>query len=165
MIDPDAGEHRAIRLDDIDRIEATAQADFENRCFDSCFGEPIERGEGAELEVGKGDSAPCGLDTRERFAKRIVGRLRAGDAHALVVAQKVRRGIEPRAVAGGAQDGLQHRAGRALAVGAADSDDRTVELDSQSGVDLRHALQPERDGFRMLLLDVAQPFVERLHLP
>src|SRR6185503_1605757 len=93
----------------------------------------------------------------------LVRSLDAGDANALVVAQQVRRGIEAGAVTRGAQDGLEHRAGRALAVGAADCDDGAIDSDSHPGANLGNPIQAERDRLRVLALDVAEPFGQRSH--
>jgi len=71
------------------------------------------------------------------------------DPYPLVVVQQMRRGIAADAVSGGMQDRFQHRAYRALAVGAADDDNGEIRLEIQPLFDLRHALQTERYRFGM----------------
>ncbi|OGS72247.1 MAG: hypothetical protein A2063_02725 [Gallionellales bacterium GWA2_60_142] len=86
------------------------------------------------------------LDALERRAQLRITRLFFSYAHALVVTQQMRRGIAADLVPGGMQDGLQHRAHRALAVGAADDDDRKFGLESQPLLDLSDAIQAKLYG-------------------
>ena len=163
MIDADAGEHRAIRVHYVHRVEPAAETHFQHRRFDSLAREEPQRRERAVLEIGERDFAARGLHRFERRAERVVARLRARDAHALVVAFEMRRRIEPGLVAARAQHRFQHGAARALAIGARDGDDRAAKLDTHALVDPRHALQAERDALRMLALDERQPLAERPH--
>src|SRR6266850_2496539 len=84
-------------------------------------------------------------------------------ATSLVVAQKMRRSVQAGAISTRPENGLQHCAGGSLAVGAADGDDRAVDAHLHARKHRGDALEAERDGLGVLLLDVAQPLVERSH--
>ena len=53
VIDADAREHSAIRIDHVDRIQASAQAHFEDCGLDFLARKEPQRRERAELEVGQ----------------------------------------------------------------------------------------------------------------
>jgi hypothetical protein len=73
-----------------------------------------------------------------------VGDLFARHADALVHAHEVRRGVEAGAVAGGAQDTLEHSGGRALAVGPGDEHRGEAALRvAQGGQQRAHVRQVE----------------------
>ena len=96
VVDGDAGEHGAVGVDDVDRVEPAAQADLEDRRLD--------------LRAARTATARRACRTRSRSAawRRAPPRRPrtprttrhrpppAADAHALVVAQQVRRGVERR---------------------------------------------------------------------
>src|SRR5262249_25549595 len=163
MVDADARQHRAVGIDDVDRVEPAAQPDLEDRRLDLRSRKKPERRWRAEFEIRELDIPSRLLYCRERFGQSLVRSLDARYAHALVVAQQVRRRVEAGSVARGAQDRLEHRAGRAFAVGAADSNNGAVKTHSHSGHDLRNPVEPERDRLRMLALDVREPFRQRSH--
>src|SRR5438552_8425395 len=77
----------------------------------------------------------------------------------------MRRGIERGAVAGGGEDRFQHRAGRALAVGSRDRDDRAAKASIQPAQHVADPLEAERDRLRMLQLDELEPAREAPHHP
>jgi hypothetical protein len=64
------------------------------------------------------------------------------EAHALVVAHQVRRRVEPGPVAGRAQHRLEHRRGRALAVGAGHGDHRARNATSSRASTARTRSSP-----------------------
>ena len=70
------------------------------------------------------ETSPRTCSMRETRAPVPRPPLPARDAHALVVAQQVRRGVEAGLVAGAGKNALQHRAHGAFAVGAGHGDDR-----------------------------------------
>src|SRR5882672_2172237 len=72
----------------------------------------------------------------------------------------MRRGIQADLVPGGEQNGFEHRAGRALAVGPGDGQQDGRGGFSQGVAHLRHSLQSELDGLRMDALDVFEPIGE-----
>jgi hypothetical protein len=163
VIDADARQHRAIGVHDIDRIEPAAEPHFQDRCLGLFFRKEPKRGEGAVLEIGERHLAASRFHRGEGFAKCLVARFRAGDAHALVVRGEMRRGIERGSVAARAQHRLEHRAGRALAVRAAHGDRRTRQGRSQFPVNRGHAVEPQRDRLRMLALDIGEPVGQGSH--
>ncbi len=149
MIDVHAGHHRTIRVEHVHRIQPAAQPDFEDGDIHLVRNETLHGGQRAEFEIGERNIAAHLLDLRKRRTQLGITCLLFGDTHPFVVVQQMRRGIAADAVSGGMQDGFQHRAHRALAVGAADDDDGKIRLKIQPLFDLRHALQTERDGFGM----------------
>ena len=88
-----------------------------------------------ELEVGQADVAARRLDRLEVRQQRRRRRRLAADAAALLEVHQVRLGVEADAVAGRERDRLEHRAGRALAVGAGDDDHRAGEGDAEPRLD------------------------------
>ncbi len=72
----------------------------------------------------------------------------------------MRRGVEADAIAGASQDALQHGAGGALAIGAADQNHRASLALTKRRLDDAQAIQPEVDGPNVLALDERQPLVE-----
>ena len=69
-----------------------------------------------------------GLDALRDAREFRTGDVLAVDAHTLVEALYVRRGVQPRAVTGTAEDVVQHGAGTALAVAARDVDEAQLLL-------------------------------------
>ncbi len=161
MVDPHARQHRAVSIERIHRVEPSAQPHLEHRCVEVLAGEQPQGRERPELEIRQWGLAPDLLDFRERLAQRTVFYFETCNTHALVVAHEMRRRVQAGAIAGGTQDRFQHGAGRALAVGAAHRDDRARERGGEAAENFAHPLQAERDGGRMLRLDIAQPVVER----
>jgi hypothetical protein len=90
------------------------------------------------------------------YQQRAVDRL-ALQAQALLEAHEVGRREHGRAVAGVPEDRLQHRAGRALAVGTGNRDDRAIEGQPEALCHGAGALQAEFDGLGMLSLGVREP--------
>src|SRR5262249_39075374 len=90
MVDADARQHRAVGIDDVDRVEPAAQPDLEDRRLDLRSRKKPERREGAEFEIRELDIPSRLLYCRERFGQSLVRSLDARYAHALVVAQQVR---------------------------------------------------------------------------
>ena len=169
VIERDARQHGAVRVPEVDRVEPTAEPDLHDRDVAARLDEQRHRGEGRELEVGqrvggvvRGRGQPAPFDPGERADDVRVRRLLGSDAHALGEARHVRRRGRPRPVAGRAPDRLQHRHGRALAVGAADDHDghrRVTETEAFG--DPRDARQPELHLARVDGVDPAEPVVER----
>ena len=131
VVDTDARQHGAVGVDDVHRVEPAAQADLEDGRFDFFSGEVVKRRKRAEFEVRQLNLTPRPLHGSKRVGERLVRRLDPGDPDALVVAQEMRRRVEAGAISGGAQDRLEHRAGRSLAVGSRDGDHGAIDLDLQ----------------------------------
>ncbi len=164
VVQVDAGQDRAIGVDQVDRIEPAAQADLEDRAVQFRLHEQQQHRQGGKLEIGQLDRAAGGargkarrLDPRERGRELGVAGFDPGDARALVETDQVRRGVEPGAKARGAQDRLQHGAGRTLAVGAAHHHHRAGEADAEARLHLADPREAKRDVLRMQALDVGQP--------
>ncbi len=141
VVERDVGDDGKHRLDDVGRIQASAEADFEHRDIDF-FGGKLQkshRGDGLEEAGGTGQAAFGDQffrrvdDGFEPLAEIVVGNQGVGNLmggircsrqylHALVHAHQVRRRIEAGAQAGGAEDRSERGGGRALAVGARDED-------------------------------------------
>ena len=177
MIDIHGGDHRDIRIDDVDRVQPAAQADLEDCQIERGLGENQQRRQRAEFEIGQRyriawSGAPRGLDALERGDQRRVTGLAPIDPHPFVVTQQMRRSECANSPARCARDRLDEGDRRALAVGAGDTDHarrRPQRIDgagAQPLHDRAHALEPERDFARMLALLVVQPLDEvhvRIH--
>ncbi len=132
------------------RIEAAAEAHFENRHIDASVSEQQQRGERVELEVRERRVATRGLDAIERGNQLRIGCFCAVDADPLVVANEVRRSEYASRKARGAQERVRMRNDRALAIGAADGEHRAARLvDPERPRHLRNARQPEINARRM----------------
>jgi hypothetical protein len=96
------------------------------------------------------DASKCG--------QRLTGALRRRPAAFLEVHQ-VRLGEQAHPVAGGERDRLEHGAGRALAVGAADDDDRRrrIEGQAEARLDRSDPIERQLDRLRMQPLAVGEP--------
>jgi hypothetical protein len=98
MVDADAGEHRAVGIEHVDGVQRPPSPT--SRIAASSFAPRKQQGrQRAEFEVGELDCAARALDRANASQSALVARLAPADAHALVVAQQVRRGIEAGAVA------------------------------------------------------------------
>jgi hypothetical protein len=84
----------------VDRIEPAAQADLEHDHVEPCTRRTPARPPACRTRNRSAAVSPRAVRRGEGGAqRRVVGRL-AVDAHALVVAQQMRRGVEADAVAG-----------------------------------------------------------------
>lgn len=161
MVDVDGGDHRHIRIDDVDRIQAPAQADFQHCQIQRGALEQPQGRQRAEFEIGqRGVAARCLYRSKRIDQLRVAGLL-AIDTHALVVAQQMRRGVGTDLPAGSTPDRLDKGHGRALAIGPAHDDGMLGwRCDLQARSHLAHALQSHRDTAGVLLLDVGEPLGE-----
>jgi len=147
VVDVHAGDHRTVVIERIHRIQPATQPDLEYRDIHPVRDETLHRGQGSEFKVCEWSLTTSLFDFFKRSAQLVIARLLFVDADALVVMQQMRRGVATDAVSGGVQHGFQHRANRALAIGAADHNDGKIRLKIQLLLDLRHALQTKCDGF------------------
>jgi hypothetical protein len=161
VIDADAGQHRTVGVQHVHRVQAAAKADFQD-CGFNILKSP-ERRKSAELEIGERYIPARSFHGLESAGQHGIVGLDAGDAHALVVAHQVRRRVEAGARAARAQDRLEHRAGRALAIRAADRDHGALQPHLHPPQDVRHAVEAQRDRLGMLPLDVREPIGEASH--
>ncbi len=164
VIDIDAGDDRAVGIEDVDRVEAAAQADFEDHRVQSARGEQAHDRQRREFEVGQrdrfGEAQARGFDGFEMRQQVCVARHFAVHARPLVERQQMRRRVTADREAGAQQNRFEDRAGRALAVGAADRDDRARERQLHRVTYLRDAFQTHVDADRMRGFKVREPRVE-----
>jgi len=165
MIERHGSDNGNIRFVGVDRIEAPAQADFENRRLDTGRGKDFPGGQRAELEIGQRDIAGLltrRFNSREGSAQRdIINRL-AIQANPLVVIEQVRRGVAADLVAGAVDDVFQIGAGRALAIGATHDDDRTMLRLAERILDQANAVEAQHDAglpLGMQAFKMGQPVV------
>jgi hypothetical protein len=93
VVQPDGGDQRDVRVDDVDRVEPTAEPDLKDQRIEGVLREQPECGERAELEIGQPDVAARAVDRVERRAQGVVGDRLAVDADTLVVTLQVGRRI------------------------------------------------------------------------
>ena len=149
MIQIDRGDNRHIRLKYIHRIQTPAQAHFQNHHIKFGLSEQPQRRQRTEFKVGQRNLTACGFHRRKPCTQSRIVRHAAIDTHPLVIANQVGRGITPHAITGGQQHRLQHGAGRAFAVGAADGDDREGGMQLKLRLHRTYAIQAKRNGFWM----------------
>ena len=136
---------------------APAESNFEHHRVETGARKQPQRRQRVELELRQRNIATHRFDRRESIAQRGVGRLGTVDANAFVVAQQMRRCIEAHVISRRAQHGVEYRACRALAVGAADGDNRARELRIHARLHLADAIETERDRPRMQRFEVRKP--------
>ena len=121
VVEPDVGDDGAVRAGDgVGGVQPAAQAHLQHGDVRAAAGEP-EQGRGRqqlELRAGLGHPLRGGGEGCDHAGELRVRYLHAVQPHALVHAQEVGRGVEPRPVSRGAERGGDHHAGGALAVGA-----------------------------------------------
>ena len=157
MVNGDRGHDRNIRVNQVDRIEPASQAHLEHRCIKLRLREKPQDRKRRELEVSQRRCTTRAVDGDELLDQRCVTDIGAIDARAFIKSQKMRRGIETDAIAGGAQNGIQRRACRALAIGTGDDNGRNIKANVEPLGDFTHAVQPEINRFGMQLLDASKP--------
>ncbi len=158
VVDVDAGDDGDVGLDDVDRIQASAQADFEDGDVDAALRDQVGDGQGGEFEIRQVGAGAGGFDGVEGVHERLIGCHLAIDAGALVEVEEVRLDVEADAVAGLQQHRFEHRAGGTLAIGAGDHDHRAIEGQLQALLDGADAVQAHVDmGFGMARLEQGQP--------
>ena len=162
VVQADRRNHGAIRVEQVDRVQASAQPDFHHGEIQVLLGQQLESGQRSELEVAQADIVERRFDCFERFDQRLVGSRLAVDLDALVVVVDVRRGVAAEAVAQPAQEAAYIRDRRAFAVGARHDEDASGRSRrTHAEPDLAAAVQPEVDGSVVPVLDQLQPITER----
>jgi hypothetical protein len=143
VIGSDVGQDRHRRIHRVARVPAAAKASLHHSDVHLALGELQDRraGQGLEVrEVGKGTEA------RHQFREALARNRRAVGADALLHRDQVRRGVQPDPNAVGPEDAVEHRGGRALAVGAEDQDRREGPLRTPQGVECAlHAVEAGKD--------------------
>jgi hypothetical protein len=142
VVEVDAGDDHAVGVEHVDRVQPAAQAHFQDHQVQRRLRQRAQDDEGGELEPGQRDVAARGAPPpRSAAAAPCRRRHLAVDAATLLEVHQVRLAVQPHAVAGLARDGLEHGAGRALAVGAGHHDHRAVEVHAQAVAHAAHAVQ------------------------
>src|SRR5690606_3512464 len=162
MVHRDRRDDGTIRVEHIDRIQTSAQPHLEHDHVEPIATEHMPCRERAVFEIGQRGVFTRGLDRIEGLHQGRVIDFPAIDAHALVVTQQMRGGVQTDTMAAGAQHRLEHRAGRALAVGATDGDDHRVAGACHARTHRLDTLQPELDRVCVARLEQPQPGVEGL---
>ncbi len=161
MIDTNTGHQRQVGIHQIDRIQAATQPHLQDHGIQRRLLKQPERCQSAHLEVSQGDFAAPRLYRSKGFAQLLVCGLDAIDLHPLVIAQQVRRTVDPHLQALGPQQGSDKSAGRALAIGTGDRDHPGRRLaQPHLGRYLLRARQPHIDGRGVQLLEVGEPFAQ-----
>ena len=62
VIEANRRNDRTIRINHIDRVQPSAQADFENRAIEVSVGHQDKGGQGGELEIAQGHPVEMRLD-------------------------------------------------------------------------------------------------------
>ena len=164
MIEPDGADHRHVRIDDVGGIQPSAEPDLEHRHIDGLVAEQIERRERVVFEERERDVAARRVDPLERLDQARVAGLDAVDADALVVTHEMRRGESAAAQSGRAQQRVEIRDRRTLAVGAAHGHHAKAGREQvEAPRHFAHAAQAEIDGARVGLLLLLEPLGERAH--
>src|SRR5438552_13945691 len=125
MIKVDRRDDRHIGLDDVGRVEASAETGLENGDVDFRIGKVFQRKRSRDFEkcrmripvrdeISNSPEAACGRIFRNHFAI---------DTNAFAEGDKVRGDEETRAITLRAADGIDHRANGAFAVRPGDMDD------------------------------------------
>ncbi len=90
MIEVDRGDDRNIGIEHVDRIETTAETDFEHCNIDRAARKQVDRGERRVFEKGQRNVAANHVDALECRDDLGIRRLDAIDDDALVEAKQVR---------------------------------------------------------------------------
>ena len=166
VVEPDGHNRGEQRAHDVRGVEPAAHAHLDDGDVDPLVREVLERSRDRELEPGERHGLPAprlqalgrphpgvpGVpDAREhrvelgvRDGRAVVTLL---DSDALVDVLEVRRRGDADLVALGRQDGADHSADAAFAVGAADVDDRVLVLRvPDAGEEAPHALEAHLDA-------------------
>lgn len=90
MIQTNAGDQGQIGIDQVHRIQASTEADFEHHGIQLSTFEQPEGRQRTHLEIGQGNFTTRGLDRSESPTQLFIARLAPIQQHTLVVTQQVR---------------------------------------------------------------------------
>ena len=168
MVDVNTGDDRAIGVHDVGGVEPPAQPHLQNGHVEQRMAHQAQDGQRGELEVGQRNIVAVErariLHGRKMLQQRLGGDDVAMDAAALLEVHQVRRRIHPRAVARLQGDGLDHGAGRALAIGARHGDDGAVKAQRHAACHLAHPFQTHVDVVRVQAFAVRKPAFQGVNL-
>ena len=126
VIDIDTGDDGASRIKHIHRIQTPTQPDFENSDLHLLPGKMPDGCQRTEFKISQRCITARLLHRHKSSAQIGITCFMALNPHTLVVLQQMRRGIATDAISGNAQYTFQHGAGRAFAIGAANSNDGEI---------------------------------------
>jgi len=152
-----AGHDGAVGVDDVDRVQASAQPHFQDDHVQRRLREQPQDGQRGQLEIGQRGIAAGRVHGGELSGQGGIAGGLAVHARPLVEIQQVRRGVEADPVSGAQQHGLEHGAGRALAVGASHHDLDRVQVQLQARGHLAHAVQAHVYRAAMDGFEIGQP--------
>ena len=128
VLDGDTAYQRDIGIDDIDGIQSTTQTDLEQdhvQCLarNGPFGKYRQCRQGTKFKITERGFTACLIYTDEGLTQDGITDRAAVDTDTLVIVQQVRRCVGTNTIAGGQENGLQHRDTGTLAITAANGDD------------------------------------------
>ena len=129
MIEVDAHDQRAVGIYCIDRIQAAAHANLQNRDVGFATREVEQRRDRGRLEIRQSHGAERVLDAAEKIDELLVGRVLAVEPDTLVESPQVRRRKRTDIVTCVPIDALEHRHARSFPIRARNGNDlvRRVE--------------------------------------
>ena len=164
VVETDVADHGSLRRrDDVRRVELAAHADLADNDVALVAGEILKADGCDHLKLGRAleDGFREWLYILGQLADIRIGDLFAVDLNALVEADEIRRGVQTGLVARLAQDGGDHRAGRALAVGAGHMDEFAFAFGVSHGVQKRlYALKAGNGALPANLMNITQSFIK-----
>ncbi len=161
VVQAHGGDHRHVRVDQIDRVQAAAQPHFQNRQVGAAVAEQPQRRQGGEFEIGQRGVAAGGVHLLEGGAQGVVVHRAVGQRDAFVEALQMGGGIDAHAAAGGGRQGAGERHHRALAVGAGDGDHRHRQAGRAERLGHpAHPLQAQLDLTGVEFFNARQPGVQ-----
>ena len=154
-------DHRHVRVDQIDRVQAPAQPHFQNRQVGAAVAEQPQGRQGGELKIGQRGVAARGVHLLEGRAQRVVAHRAVGQRDAFVEALQMGRRIDADAASSGGRQGAGEGHHRALAVGAGDGDYRHRQAGRAERLGHpAHPLQTQLDLTGVELFNTRQPGVQ-----
>ncbi len=162
VVEIHGGDHRAVPVECVNRIEPPAEPDFQHGNVHILTDEDIHRSQRAEFKIRQRIRRACIFDTLECRHEAGIVDFAPRNPYALVVAQQMGRGVQADTIAGTGQNGLKHRAHRAFAVGTAYGNDRKIWPEAEPVAHRGHPFQPHVDGPGMDAFEIGQPVCERL---
>ena len=157
VVQRNAGDQRTVGVHRVDGVQPPAHAHLQNHQVQLGCRQCPHDGQRGELEPGQRDLAAGHLNRCEVRQQRLGAGHVAVDAAALFKVHQVRLDVEPHPVAGLQRHRLQHRAGRAFAVGAGHADHRHTKAQVEPVAHRDHPVQRHVDGHGMQLLAVGEP--------
>ena len=157
VVQRDAGDQRAVGIDGVHSVQPAAHAHLQDHQVQRRLGQGPQDGQGGELEPGQRGAAARRLHRREVRQQAVGAGHLAIDAAAFLKVNQVRLDVQAHPVAALQRDGFEHRAGRALAIGAGHADHRHRKAQAQAVAHGGHTVQRHVDGLGVQLLAVGEP--------